>query len=261
MLRKIGVILRGHRRTWDYTKKTILEFFDDKAEVVDYYVSWWRTGSASDESIKQDFTGRRLRACILTDEIRQYCDPYYAPSFLSNLLIRDISHEELLSGEKYELIIETRPDVVHHYNNAFKTRWFCPDNAIGFTYLHTDDQRQIHGLTDHCYIGKSHSLFLFNTKVHIDVDLKIDPPLVMGHHTLYKRCMDYYKMESFQIPWFNSFIVRPPIYNLPTDDFVNFYRSGDIWNTLSKDERVKILEKADIPLGDYDLHLDTYLVK
>jgi len=259
MLKKIAVILRGHRRTWDYTKQTIFKFFEDKAEIVDYYVSWWRTGSASYESINNDFQGRRLKACKLTEEINRYCDPFYSPCFLSNLLIKEISEEELSSNQCYDLIIETRPDVIH-YSHSYSSRWFCPDRSIGFTKIDIDKGRVI-GLTDHCYVAKSHSLFLYNTKVHLDIDYNFDPPLQLGHHTFYLRFMEYVHLEYWENPWFNSMIVRPTICEFPEYIMDSFYRSCDTWKYLSKQERIAVIQKANIPVSDYNLHLDTYLPK
>lgn len=259
MLKKIAVILRGHKRTWEYTKQTIFNFFADKAEVVDYYVSWWRTGSATYESINNDFIGKRLKACKLTDEIRQYCDPFYSPSFLSNLLIKDIAEEELSSGQCYDLIIETRPDVIH-YGHTFASRWFCQDRSIGFTKINIDNGEVV-GLTDHCYVAKSHSLFLYNTKVNLNIDYNFNPPLRFGHHTFYLRFMDYVKLEYWENPWFNSIIIRPTICDFEKYNMNSFYKSSDIWNFYNKQQRIDIINKAGIPLSDYDLHLETYLPK
>lgn len=254
-MKKIAVILRGHRRVWNSTKNSIFDFFRNKADIVDYYVSWWQTGDLTEETLRKDFAYDTLKAFYLPAPDKRYLDPYYAPSYLSNLVIPNILKEEFKNGE-YDMVIETRPDVTHYIGDNIQTVWQADNSSIGFTTVNKDEG-VVYALTDHCYIAKSKALLLYNQKLCIDIDPWAHPSLRMGHHTFYVQLMDFFNLRYYQIPWFDSIIVRPTIIDFE-NNIDGFYKSRDSWNMLTKKQKIEYVMAANIPLNDYDYHIDMY---
>ena len=254
-LEKIAVILRGHKRTWKFTKDTILKYFKDKADRVDYYISWWNVGDVSKEQIIQDFAGYSLKKIVLADYKPEYGDPFYGPAYLSDLVVNDIFEEEVLSNKKYDLIIDTRPDVIHYSRLMEPLKWSCPPWSIGFVRIEHKD-KSIHGLDDHCFIGNSASLALWNKRIFMDMTLSDRLNLEKGHHSLYNTFTENYNLHKFEIPWFHSFIVRPSICEIyPSVRVEDFYTAETIWQQSKIIDRKAILEKAGISNQEYEMSL------
>lgn len=126
-MKRIAVLLVGEYRTWPIASSVIFNFFDNRAEQVDYYfVTWDKSGeqSISDADITDYFQNRNLVAYKRVP-IKIGIHTYYKQTYLAkvaNILKRTSEQEQ---GFIYNQVVETRPDVFLRPNSI---EWkMCPD--------------------------------------------------------------------------------------------------------------------------------------
>lgn len=123
MILRLAVILIGQYRTWPICSKYLLNFFEDKAEQIDYFfVTWNKTSTyfngqwsestvdVTDNDITRFFgNGQKLTYKILPDI--QNIHTYYRMAYLSGEANKLKKDAESSDNFIYDQVVETRPDM------------------------------------------------------------------------------------------------------------------------------------------------------
>lgn len=262
-MKKIAVVLRGHKRTWDFTKSHMFQFFEQMGCRVDYYVSLWNTPSVDQEQLTQDFVGKNLKALIITDTSTEFSNPWLGPAYLSNLVSGHIFQEEYISRENYDMIFDTRPDVAFELLTNNKPL-FCPKMAVGTTRVEpvvvdNGGGGVWQGLDDHCFIMDSATHVIWNQRFRFVHHLQYYFPIPCGNHSMLWEYARIHNIDSYVIPWFNCELVRPSIIEIEDPIFYNRSNLGrNLWNIASSEERRKFVVDAGIGEHDYAESIQTY---
>lgn len=262
-MKKVAVVLRGHKRTWDFTKEHIFQFFEKFGCQVDYYVSFWNTLGVDRNQLTLDFNGKNLKALLITDTSTEYITPWLGPAYLSSLVSKYIFEEEYLSKASYDMIVDTRPDVAFDFL-PYSKKMFCPKMSVGTTrvepvVIDNGGGSTWQGLDDHCFIMDSTTHVIWNQRFRFTHELQSQIPLPCGNHSLLWEYAKVHGIESYTIPWFNSELVRPNVINYQEQ---NFYIRAQIsrhnWNKHSSEERKNIVVTAGVSEQDYAEAIQTY---
>lgn len=261
-MKKIAVVLRGHKRTWDLTKEHMFEFFEKFECHVDYYVSFWNTPGVDRNQLTSDFADRNLKALVITEPSTEYITPWLGPAYLSNLVSGHIFQEEYLSKAPYDIIFDTRPDVAFELSDNKKM--FCPKMAVGTTRVEpvavdNGGGNVWQGLDDHCFIMDSTTHVIWNQRFRFTHELQDQRPLPCGNHSLLWEYAKVHKIESYVIPWFKCDLVRPNIINFNKRSFYeNAMEARHSWNMASGEERQQFVINAGVSEFDYAESIKTY---
>ena len=213
MLKKLAVVLRGHKRTWDYVKHNQFNCFEQLAEVVDYYMVVWKVGNIEESILKKDFDNRNLKylnLCPYKNDLTCSSQEYHI-----NIALPKIFQEEYLSKEKYCAIIETRPDMAFNIidPNIDPTNLINSLGVSGPTRYHVGSNENQKMLQDTCFIYNFYTGVLWNSRNIFDAELQqmfIDQ-MPNNSHNAYYEVAKYLNIKSYNIPWFNTVMVRPSI--------------------------------------------------
>lgn len=265
MLDKIAVIIRGHRRTWDYCKPFTFSFFSMISKRVDYYVVLWNTNKDNPvESLLNDFQHRNLKVLKNISIDTEYYNPWRGPAYLSQIAGNYIFEEECLSNKKYDLIFDTRPDVAFQRING--TQFFTIDNAVGCDRVQpepTNDGGHIwQGLSDQCFTMNSKTHAIWSQRHRLGPKIQEKLSLITGNHSMLWIYSKIYNIDSYTFPWFRTEIVRPNIQYLSSESldqfFIDALISRNKWNTYNTEKRISETLAAGIDLEDYQDAFSTY---
>jgi hypothetical protein len=262
-MKKIAVVLRGHKRTWDLSKEHMFKFFEQMGCQVDYYVSLWNTPGVDRNQLTLDFANRNLKVLLITEPSAEYITPWLGPAYLSSLVSKYIFEEEYLSQEPYDMIVDTRPDVAFEWL-PHRKKMFCPKMAVGTTRvepvaLDNGAGTLWQGLDDHCFIMDSITHVIWSQRFRFTHELQNQRPLPCGNHSMLWEYAKLYKIDSYVIPWFNSDLVRPSVINFKDSVFYNKSMSArHTWNMATKEEKRKFVIDAGVGEKDYEEAIQIY---
>lgn len=247
-MKKVAVFLRGNRRVWNYTKENIFAFCDGLAEQVDYYVAMWYVQKSQPivNSMKDDFKGKTLKTFQMLNNHWEY-NAWTGPAYMSMLLNNEKINEELMSGVRYDAVLDTRTDVAF---NKLKEVAKPKPWSIGSTRLELEEVGGWKGMEDHVFFSDSPSSSLFCTRL----DYR-NHPGVDGHHKLLKYCNNS-NLTPLQITDFECQIIRPTImdhfFSLPPNLDMNSARIAmNSWERMSMSSRMEVLGRATISIDEY----------
>lgn len=271
MTKKIAVILRGHLRTWYIVKDYILSFWESQADRVDYYAAIWDTGVDRQRFI-DCFQGRNLQHYLFepTKEDNIEFNQWTNPAYLSKKLTPYILEEEYLSGQKYEYIVDTRPDVFFDYTASDPIpEFYVGKNTVATTFM----SRQVypgrfHGMFDLCFMAESttHLIWCARTDISIDFMIKYREKFVNLQHTAMLDFAKHHCIYTFRMEGIACEIVRPNILQFK-DEVGNIIINGPNvsqanvdFTSLKISERKEYLRKLSIPELEYQNAIDPTFV-
>jgi hypothetical protein len=245
-LKRIAVVIRGHRRTWEYTKQHMFDFFEQVSDHVDYYVQiWYSNSSLSNVSnIPKDFENKNLKHFEICHDSTIY-DAFLGPPYLSNKTTKTRFEQERLNG-RYDAVIDTRPDVIFKLIGTPT----APDPwTVGSTRVLPRGDRWA-GLEDHVFIMDSGTHLVWNQRINY-TSVSED-----GHQKLLTWA-EMHNLKPYQVNWFLSKIVRPNVYQFNHsknyhDQIHNIERQ---WQNASPEEKFKILTEAGVNGDEYLTYL------
>ena len=133
-INRLAVIIVGELRTWKVASQYLFNFFDRRAEQVDYFFVTWSVSSQTGELLQitsDDITepfekyNKNLIDYKICEPIGRHKTTYYNQAWLSklgNMLKRNF---EVSNDFVYDQVIETRPDC---YFRSSDTKWvICKD--------------------------------------------------------------------------------------------------------------------------------------
>lgn len=246
---KIAVFLRGHKRIWEYTKRNILEFCNGLSDQVDYYVAVWQNYEKPEEiiSMQSDFPNDRLKAFIIATDIDINGGAGKGPAHLSSVLSSYRLVEEVCSKQKYDLILDTRFDVV--FKKICNITIPSPF-TIGSTQV-DQDLGLYKGMEDYCFVADRLVHTIWCHRVYQTHDPYRKLPYI--GHAWFTEYAKMYGIKPYNIPWFKAYIVRPSYATVDIDTIFEKYHELDYpWHCMTNEEKKKII----LDIGCY---LDEYL--
>jgi hypothetical protein len=257
-MKKIAVFLRGHPRTWNYTKDNIFSFFDtvgQKTEsIIDYYVALWASDGTDYTAIQSDFRNKNLKAWLVLKDHWKY-DAWAGPAHLSNVLESYKFRDELFTGSSYNLVVDTRPDV------AFKllsTPIFPKENEIGTTKVVEKpfklDTFVWQGLEDHCFMMNSREHVVWNQRLKYDRSMDDIIQLECSSHSKLWHYCKVLNLTPINLSWFECRIIRPSVSidrNVNCDLYMDSFNLDQTWNSYDVYKKIECLQKANIGLDQY----------
>ena len=173
------------------------------------------------------------------------------------------SGESIFSDTRYDMIVDTRPDVAFDFL-PYSKKMFCPKMSVGTTrvepvVIDNGGGSTWQGLDDHCFIMDSTTHVIWNQRFRFTHELQSQIPLPCGNHSLLWEYAKVHGIESYTIPWFNSELVRPNVIDYQEQ---NFYIRAQIsrhnWNKHNSEERKNIVVTAGVSEQDYAEAIQTY---
>jgi len=256
-LNRLAVVLRGHKRTWDWTKKHTFEYFARESEQVDYYVVLWKGPNFTAEQIRSDFQGQNLKHLEILDPVAKYYHPFDGPAYLSNIASEYIFKEEIVNG-RYDAVIDTRCDVGFNPRvfpnftppppmSVLTTRYQPTpvDNGGGMTAVWE-------GLEDHFFMMDSTTYALWNQRFRLTAEFRDRMTWTTGNHSMLMFYANFHNITVYTNPILQCEISRPPIaYATLTDYNYCIHQSRDQWNSYSIEQKKQAMLDANICEDEY----------
>jgi len=251
-MNRIAVLLRGHIRTWEWTKQNQFVFFNSIADKVDYYVSVWNSSHPRFLSVTKlfdVFLTKNLVAREVRDNSWSY-DAWTGPADMATRLTIERLYTELREQFKYDAIFDTRFDVAFELTGSPELPL---TNSIGTTRVQLErDDLGWKGLEDHTFYSTGPISIVWNNR-----GLMKDP--WTDAHT---KLLDYANLNNitpYTVPWFKSIIVRPSIVEVTNSISVPGFSmvipqvqsANHLWNIYSAADKLACLEKAQISPLEY----------
>lgn len=133
-INRLAVVLVGEFRTWKIASKYLFQFFEERANQVDYFFVTWNVSSqtgkligVTDNDVVEPFVKfkQNLIEHKILEPIGRHNSTFYNQAWLSkigNLLKRKY---EAKNNFFYDQVVETRPDVYFRRHDSLWT--FCKD--------------------------------------------------------------------------------------------------------------------------------------
>lgn len=215
---RIAVVIRGHLRTWNYTKKHIQQFFAGISQQVDYYVIFWDYEQTRKHNIIQDFPENNLVKYLLVpipQDNGHWTEGLYngwaGPAYLAKHAYPEIGEQE------YDVIFETRPDVIPVRNYSVYPvaptyhQYFTSEIPIIRLNPAEEYNKNHVGLDDWMYIvhPKRYSQIVERKNV-----IAGDPELMntwstYGHQRALPKYIQKCGMKIWRAQWMKTFFARP----------------------------------------------------
>ena len=257
--KRIAVVLRGHMRTWRYTKDVIFDFFESIADNVDYYLATWMLPSMEeDPTIIDDIHKSFIKRNLIRAEFVSPNTPYYQGTSLTSawLTYKLLPYkQEREKSVKYDVVFETRPDVVFRKFSPNKNIDYTIDNNTLYTVL--PSPREVEPgvfklfLEDYFLVSDSKTFDLLTTRY--------------THPTVYRNTQislgvaaESKGITLKKLDWVQTAIVRPSLMDsgIPSGKILEpewdaSNRNGPEWASYTNEEKIRISNKHRIDLEDY----------
>lgn len=249
---KVAVFIRGHKRTWNYTKEHLFDFFENSFGDVDYYVAFWKSQkNYNTQDIENDFIGRNLKKHLLVENHYNF-DNFTGPCYLSNLLTPFRIKQELLSGSKYDYIFDTRPDAAY---KKIANTYFYKSDEIGCTRVSHEMVGIWQGMCDIGFMTTPSTHILWNQRTHWNENAWLDIPRSGVHSLMYDYAL-HNNLIPIEFSWCYHKIIRPDVIDYSIDSqFEGIYQRP--WGILSLAEKIDYIKKSNLGMDEYLYQLTT----
>lgn len=282
----IAVIIRGHPRTWNYTKYSIFYTYSKLSHNVDYYVTTWDNDYINIDKIIEDFQGRNLIAAVKTKFDQKYNNPLQAPGWLSYNILSYKHLRELTIN--YDAVFDQRFDcLAYQIGNPFEvspmtyyTSWLHDDVLI----KHVNDVNFMSSSSTYDLITTRYQITEFDLGQTDYRDSSFDWSNVIGSRdfnslngsdakiifqteSLFYNFLEKCKINIIVRPVVNYVICRPDMIDICPDPMQIIYlpkpsqwetifhggHNLDYWNRLPAEKRKILCQKHGIDYRDYFL--------
>jgi hypothetical protein len=253
---RAAVVLRGHLRTWRYSKHSIFNTMDSAFDRTDYYCCLWRSSNSAFAELVSDFEGKNLISLeVLDPTLLPYnlrFDSYAAPSWQSNRCAAKKRELETNQNFNYDIVIETRPDVWMQQAAAVSlpAEYSIYSTKVLDRWLINGQPAELPGMEDHLFLMTSRTHDIWSTRHHFP---RYDIPT--NHCMLSSRARDM-ELEIRRIEWLNTDLIRP---NSRGHDAVTQGQDPgqveylkEIWNHSSYDDKLEWARESGIDPIEYD---------
>lgn len=253
MFNKIAVVLRGHVRTWDFTKEILFDRFSKLSKEIDYYFVTWDVPSLDVAKIRDDFGNRSLKDLIVVPCFDRFYYPFSGIAWLCQQVID--CPEYMANSHLYEAIIDTRPDVVPGHFDPGSIIMPLP-NRIHTEYADPDLDGNLR-MSDTFFILKPDVFERFTKRYRTITQLCIQNKTDI-HISLPIWCKENgLTVDGAVINFWYSVIIRPDILeicdinDLAKIEELEHLKLAQHWANLSVAEKQQIIAKYNIPPEGY----------
>jgi hypothetical protein len=244
-MKHIAVMIRGHLRTWNYTKNVMFDFYDSIADSVDYYFATWEMYSTHTMAgVVNDFAGRNLVKLITVPPTVINYTSWIGPGLFSSLLVPYKKQRE--KYVKYDAVFDTRPDVIHQ---LLGDNIIDPEpNSLYTTYF--NNQRE-NTPEIKFHIGMADHFFMMTSEVYDIISQRYILRAEHGPHIELQRICESESINPCSIGWVNAFISRPNHLDELIDPYRFILAMARDWRCLSSSEKRECLVRHNIDFADY----------
>ena len=224
MMNHIAVILRGHMRTFGYTKDIMFNFYNKIAKNVDYYVVTWEIPGLNIDSIKSHFKYSNLVALVRVPANSTVYNSWIGPGWLSyNIVPYKRQRERKVT---YDAVFDTRPDVVYQLTGK---SIIVPEPDSLYTTLFTNLPKEDE-LNKNC-IGLADHFMIMPSDVYDKLSCRYIVKNVLGCHAQLKQVCNDENINTCIIDWIQAKITRPnAIERIPDpNDYFQPEKTGVSW--------------------------------
>jgi hypothetical protein len=242
-----------------------LRYFAQQADQVDFYVIFWDSPNIAADQIQKDFQGYNLKYIRLEPETPNHYHPFDGPAYLSNIANQEIFKEEFLNG-KYDAIVDTRPDVGFDMEFDPDLKPSPPMTVCTTRYepVPVDNGGSTvnlwEGLEDHFFMMDSTTYTIWNQRTCLHNNFRGGQiKWVSGNHSMLKYYAEFHNISVYVNPKLKCEISRPPIAILQNLNFIHsVYKSRELWNGYSIEQKDQIMEITKIPKREYEYAFGVY---
>jgi hypothetical protein len=251
MPNKVAVFFRGHKRIWDYIKDHTLPFYESLGDHVDYYVTFWNT-DIDLAKLQNDFPQDRLKVFQPMSTSGPEYSPLHGPVYQTNFLMGKKYKEEVNSGKKYDLVLETRFDncIFDFDKELYESEIDKYSHRLGVPLLDQDH------LSDHLFLTNCNSLIVCNSRA-----MPCENIPDMFHKVFYDYAM-MYNLDPYRIKWFRTVIARPSILKFDKENLIHSDVSNDahFWNSgnYTLQEKFDFIKNMGCSVEEYTDHTSIY---
>lgn len=265
----IAVVIRGHKRVWDYSKHNIFAFYESISTNVDYYVSLWKTPSLDLKKMERDFDGRNLIALVTPPLYEQFGGPWKSQSWLPYHILPYKAIRE--KSVTYDVVCDQRTDEMiygvnyEHFDIEPNTLYsnYAPIIPYGNFDPKTITQKlppqSIPHVKDYGFMSDSATYDLLTHRFAMTIKPNFqDAPELMFAQYLHENnitpVQQHVSMTCLVRPDICEYVKDNPIGLIsrePTREKFIINNSFTAWNKLTRDEKRNICLKYDIEPGDY----------
>lgn len=247
MLNHIAVILRGHVRTWRWIYPYVFNFYDKLAYNVDYYFVSWQ-GSELNTNIAGSFEGKNLIAYQLIKPNTDINFSYLSAAYMSHLMLAYKHKRE--KSVKYDMVIDSRPDVLPFFRpnrHIFKPEpniLYTPHFELHFNYR-----------TNYYDIAIADWFLASTSKVHDVMCERFIEPNDQSNQITVRTFAEDQGFYVNALPYVSPIMCRPTISEAVANNNVTIefaYETSHRWASMSREDKVKLLEEKNIPFMDYE---------
>ena len=265
----IAVVIRGHKRVWDYSKYNIFAFYESISTNVDYYVSLWKTPSLDLQKMEKDFDGKNLIALVTPPLYEHFGGAWKSQSWLPyHILPYKTMREKTVT---YDVVFDQRTDEMiygvnyEHFDIEPNTLYsnFAPVIPYGNFNPKTITQdiplESKPHVKDYGFMCDSatYDLLTHRFAMPIKPNFQNSPELMFAeylHENDITPVQRHVSMTCLVRPDICEFASQEKIGLIPKEpsvvkDIVN--SSFNTWNTLTRDKRKNLCLLYDIEPGDY----------
>lgn len=267
----IAVVIRGHKRVWDYSKHNIFAFYESISTNVDYYVTLWKTPGLDLQKMERDFDGKNLIALVTPPLYEQFGGPWKSQSWLPYHILpykaireKSVTYDVVCDQRTDEMIFGITPEYFDIEPNTLYSN-FAPIIPYGNFDPKTITQKlpfesKPH-VKDYGFMADSATYDLLTHRFAMPVKPHFqDSPELMFAQYLHENnitpVQQHISRTCLVRPNICEYASKNTIYNIPkamspAKDTVT--SSFTKWNELSRDEKRSVCLTYDVYPGDYML--------
>jgi len=247
-MRHIAVIIRGHLRTWNFTKQVTFDFFDSIADNVDYYFATWATYNPGViQSVVQDFNGRNLIKMLTLPVTETNYNGWIGPGLFNYLLIPYKKQREKQANIKYDAVFDTRPDILPYA----RFEVIPPEPRSLYTTNFNNQRKMLYDLSSEFHIGLGDHFFMMTNEVHDIISQRYILLAEFGPHVELQQICESEGINACNLSWAWAAITRPNCIDDVPDPHKYFNTKMRQWDEISTVDKKECLIRHNIKIEDY----------
>lgn len=246
-MKHIAVIIRGHLRTWNYTKQISFDFYDSIADKVDYYFATWQMyDPVVIHNVIQDFEGRNLVKLLTMPITNENYNGWVGPGLSNYLLIPYKKQRE--KQIKYDAVFDTRPDILPYMKSG---PVIPPESRSLYTTYFNNQREMLYDPNSEFHIGLGDHFFMMTSEVHDIISQRYILEAAYGPHVELQQICESEGINACNLSWAGAEITRPNCMDEVPDPSKYYTAWRRDWGSISSEEKMECLIRHSIKIEDY----------